>query len=180
MADKEQLVKEKMGHNGIFDFTALYAFMHSWLRDEEGFGVTEEKYSEKVSGNARDIDFKWVASKTANDYLKMEHQVEVEVRGLTDVEVEIDGVKKKMNKGKIGIEFKGYIIKDQGSKWDVTPWYRFLRDFYNKYVIPARIDNMEDKIRADSKKFKDDIKAFLDQMGLRSKSAKIELWEHKP
>lgn len=180
MADKEQVVKEKLSHNGIFDFSALYAFMHAWLRDEEGFGVTEEKYSEKVSGNARDIDFKWVAAKTISDYFKMEHQIEAEIRGLTDVEVEVNGVKKKMNKGKISIEFKGYIVKDVQSKWDVTPWYRFLRDFYNKYVIPARIDNMTDKIMGDLRKFKDDIKAFLDQMGKRSQSAKIDLWENKP
>lgn len=180
MADKEQISKEKVNHNGIFDFAALYAFMHSWLRDEEGYGVTEEKYSEKVSGNSRDIDFKWVAVKGISDYFKMEHQIEVEVRGLTDVEVEIDGVKRKTNKGKISMEMKSYIVKDVASKWDITPWYRFLRDFYNKYIIPAKIENLEEKIKGDIRKLKDDIKAFLDQMGLRSKTTKLDVWANKP
>ena len=65
-------------------------------------------------------------------------KVEFEVKELVDVEVEIDGKKKKMNKGKVSVDIKGDLVKDPESKWDVTPFYRFLRDLYGKYIIPGR------------------------------------------
>ena len=54
---------------------------------------------------------------------------------LTDVEVEIDGKKKKMNKGKAGLEIKGILTRDPDSKWDTSAFYSFIRDIYNKYII---------------------------------------------
>ena len=103
MAEKDQLIKEKLDHSGLFDFSALYSFAHSWYKTEE-YGVIEEKYSEKVSGNARDMDIEWKANKPLSDYFKIEQKLKFEVRELTDVEVEIDGKKRKMNKGKISLE----------------------------------------------------------------------------
>ena len=103
--------------------------------------------------------------KKISDYFKMDFTLEFDVKDLTDVEVEIDGVKKKMNKGKITIELKGYLTKDVESKWDVSPMYRFMRDFYNKYIVPNRVENMQDKIIADTKKFLADVKMFLDVVG---------------
>ena len=101
MADKEQIIKEKVAHSGIFTFSDLYSYMHDWLKEEEGYGVIEERYSEKVSGASREIDVEWSAAKRISDYFKIELKIEFEVNGLTDVEVEIDGVKKKSQKGKI-------------------------------------------------------------------------------
>ena len=138
MAEKDQLIKEKVEHSGVWDFKGLYSFTHGWLQEED-YGVEEEKYSETVSGDARNINFEWKATKTFSDYFKHEMKLKFEVKELKEVEVEIDGKKRKMNKGKVTVEIKGTIIKDHQSKWDITPWYRFLRDVYNKYIIPGSI-----------------------------------------
>src|SRR3972149_7754904 len=106
MVEKDQIIKEKLDHAGIFNFSELYTFMHMWLKDNL-YGVNEEKYSEKVSGAARDISFEWKATRKMSDYFKIEHTIKVEIAGLTEVEVEIDGKKKKMNRGKIAMEIKG-------------------------------------------------------------------------
>jgi hypothetical protein len=167
MVEKDQIIKEKLDHSGIFDFTELYGFMHTWLKDNL-YGVNEERYSEKVSGAARDISFEWKATRQISDYFKIEHTIRVEVVGLTDVEVEIDGKKKKMNKGKIAMEIKGVLIKDPKNTWDETkPFYRFLREAYDKYIIPARVKAMEDKIEDDVRAFKDEVKAYLELSGKR-------------
>ncbi len=133
MAEKEQVVKEKVEHNGLLDFSSLYSFAHSWLK-EENFGVDEEKYAEKTSGNSRDIDIEWKAMKDFSDYFIFEYKIKFEVKNLIDVEVEIDGKKKTMNKGKITIEITGVLVKDKDSKWDSSPFSRFSRDVYNKYL----------------------------------------------
>ena len=43
MTDKIRVIKEKVEHAGYFDFKGLYSFAHSWLDDEESYGVIEKK-----------------------------------------------------------------------------------------------------------------------------------------
>lgn len=166
MADKENVVKEKIAHSGIFDFKAVYSFAHSWLEDED-YGVVEDKYSEKISGNSRDIDVEWTITKKLSEYLGISWVVEFEVKGLTDVEVEIDGERKRTNKGKITITIKSAIVTDAENKWEANPFFKLFRDFYDKFVIPHRIKKTKDKIEEDVKAFKEEIKALLELSGRR-------------
>jgi hypothetical protein len=105
--------------------------------------------------------------KLLSDYFRIEHEIKFEIKGMVEVEVEIEGKKKKMNKGTIDIEIKGILIKDPESKWDKTPFFRFLREVYNKYIIPGRVDKLEDKVRDDVKDYKESLKAFLELTGKR-------------
>jgi hypothetical protein len=166
MTEKELLLKEKLSHKGLFDFSALYAFAHSWFKDED-YGVDEERYEEKVSGSSRNLLIEWKATKPLSDYFKIEHKVKFEIEGMTDVEVEVDGEKKSMNKGSIKLDIKSAMVIDPESKWDVKPYYRFLRDVYNKYIIRGRVENIKDKIGNDARGFKESLKQFLDLMGRR-------------
>lgn len=166
MAEKDLVVKEKVEGNGIFDFPAFYSFAHGWLRYEE-YIVIEDEYSEKYSGNTRDVVFKWTALKQLSDYFKVEIKLKFEVRELTDVEVEIDGKKKKTNKGKVTVEMKGTLVKDPESHWEGTPWYKFLRETYDKYIIPKRVDDMKDKVAGDIRSYKEELKSALDLSGRR-------------
>jgi hypothetical protein len=166
MAEKDILIGEKLDYNGLLNFSDFYGYAHTWFKEEE-YGVIEEKYSEKISGNSKEIDIEWKATKPISDYFKLEQKVKFEVRNMIEVEVEIDGQKKKMQQGKVRLEIKGALVKDVKSAWDVKPLYRFLRDTYNKYIIPQRIDAMEDKLKDDVRKFKDEMKAFLDLSGRR-------------
>jgi hypothetical protein len=166
MAEKEEIIKEKMAHSGVFGFSDFYKYAHSWLKDED-YGVAEEKYTEKVSGNERDISIEWKVTKQISDYLKTGWKIEFEVEKLTDVEVEIDGKKKKMNKGKVNIEIKAAIFKDPESKWESSPFNRFLRDIYNKYIIPKRLEDVEQRVISDVQEYKDALKSFLELTGKR-------------
>lgn len=166
MAEKEEILKEKVTHSGVFSFPDFYKYAHTWLKDED-YGVSEEKYSEKVSGNTRDIAIEWKVTKQISDYLKTGWKVEFDVEGLTDVEVEIDGKKKKMNKGKVTLEIKAAIFKDPESKWESSPFNRFIRGVYNKYIIPKRLEDVQDRIISDVQDFKEELKAFLELTGKR-------------
>jgi len=166
MVQKDQIIEETMEHAGIFDFAAFYSFAHSWFK-EERYGVTEEKYSEKVSGDARNINIKWLSSKDFDDYFKIEIEILFSIKDLTDVQVEIDGEKRKMNKGTIALKIRGTLTKDYESKWDPSPVTRFLRDVYNKYVIPQKVNDMKSMVQQEVTVFKDELKAFLELEGKR-------------
>jgi hypothetical protein len=162
MAVKDLLIKEKVEYSGLFNFSGLYKFMHGWLTNEQGYGVVEDKYNEKVTGPAKDIGIEWTASKGMGDYFKVELKIDIRANGLTDVEVEIDGVKKKMQKGNVSIDMKGALIKDPGSKWESKPLDKFLRGWYDKFIIPQQTDGMEGKARGDVKGLKEEVKSFLE------------------
>ncbi|MBI5804093.1 hypothetical protein HY450_02525 [Candidatus Pacearchaeota archaeon] len=166
MAEKKSIIKEKVEHSGLFDFPAFYSFAHSWFK-ESGYGVTEDKYAEKIEGNKRDISIEWKISRGISDYFKSEYKVKFEISGLTEVEVEIDGERKKMNKGKVSIDITGNLISDPEGKWESSPFYKFIRDVYNKFIIPARVERMESLVREDVVDFKEEIKSFLELSGKR-------------
>jgi len=166
MAQKDKVLKEKLEHAGTFDFSAFYGYIHSWLK-EAGYNITEDKYAETVAGNARDILVEWTAVKDISDYFKIEHKIKVTGSKVTNVKVEIDGEKKEMNKGKIEVEITGNLIKDPENKWEASPFVRFMRDFYNKYIIPGRVSGMKDKISTDVTALKEDLKAYLELAGKR-------------
>jgi hypothetical protein len=160
MAEKEQIIKEELSHSGLFDFKGLYSFMHSWLV-EDGNDVDEEKYSEKVSGNSKDIDIEWKVAKKVSDYFRNEYKIAFEIKKLTDVEVEIDGQKKNMNKGDLKIKFSGTLVMDYDSKWETSPFSRFTRDIYNKYVIPARVSAAKTRVTETVVRCKETAKSYL-------------------
>ncbi len=166
MSEKEPVTKEKLDHSGIFDFPALYSFAHAWWK-EGNFGVTEEKYEEKVSGNARDIKIEWKITRDLSDYFRAEHKIKFEITGLTEVEVEVDSSRKKMNKGKISIDITSVMVRDKDGKWETSSFNRFMRDIYNKFIIPSRINNIHETIERDAHNFKEEIKKFLELSGRR-------------
>jgi len=167
MTEKERILKEKVEHSGLFDFPALYSFAHAWWIQDDEYGVNEDKYSEKVSGDKKDIIIEWKITKDVSDYFKNEIKIKFEIFGLTDVEVETNGSKKKMNKGKIIIDISGTLLKDKEGKWETSAFNRFFRDVYNKYIIPARVDAIAEELAEDVRNFKEEIKAFLDLSGKR-------------
>ncbi len=167
MADKEQIIKEKFDYSGLFDFNGFYSYAHNFLKEDKGYGVVEEKYSEKVNGNNRDITFEWTCTKKMGDYFNFEIKMKIEAGGMSDVEVDIDGQKKKMNKGKISGELKANFIKDPSSKWDTSPLNRFLKDIYNKWVIPNRVEDTKSILENDVKGIKEEFKAYLELTGRR-------------
>ncbi len=166
MAEKDLILKEKLEHSGIFDFPKLYNFAHRSFKDD-GYGVNEDKYSEKVNGQKRDITVEWKATKDISDYFKEEYKIKIEITEMSEVEVEIDGVKKNMNQGKISIEISGTLIKDKDNKWETSTFYRFLRDVYNKYVIPARIIDRQSKVSDKAREFLEELKKYLELSGKR-------------
>jgi hypothetical protein len=167
MAERDVILREKVTYTGICDFKGLYMFAWNWFKDEL-YGVDEVRYVEKVTGNAKDLDIEWRAVRPVSDFFKIDIRVTFEVRGLSDVEVEIDGVKKQMNKGKVDVSLRGTLVRDPDSKWDRSPWYKFFREIYSKYVVPGRVFDMKLKVQKDVQVFKDEVKAYLDLMGKRS------------
>jgi len=161
MVEKDKISEEKISFEGIGDFKAVYKHAYQWLIDAR-WKVTEEKYSEKVKGEGKEIEFEWSCAKELTDYFKAKLTIKWKIENLKDVEVEIDGRRKKMQEFKLEAKLRGVLEKDYKSKWETTSTHKFMKDVYHKYVIPARVEEKEDEVRGAMIGFRDELKAFFD------------------
>ena len=166
MAEKDKITEEKVKRSGIFDFRETYQFVHRWLTEED-YDVEEERYVEEVTGDSKKVEIKWVATKKISDYFKNELKLGWRIIGLQNVEVEKNGQKIKMNKGSFEVKIIGSLIKDYEGNWDASPFMKFLRGIYDRWVIEGRIKQYENKVFGDVEELSEQIKAFLAVEGMK-------------
>ena len=166
MAEKDKVIENKIKRDGVFDFKETYKFIYRWL-SEENYDISEDKYQEAISGDSKNIEIVWTATKKVSDYFKFEIKLSWRVLGLVNVEAEKDGKKIKANKGSFEVKVKGTIIRDYEGKWDKKPVMKFLRGVYDKYIIKGTKDQYEDKLIEDVNDLIEETKAFLTIEGMK-------------
>jgi len=166
MAEKDKVYSSKIKYNGIANFPDFYKFCFDWLKDETGFSnLAEEKYSEKLSGDSKNIDIEWSGSRDLTDYFKFEVKAVFKIIGLTEVEINDNGKKIKTNKGSIELSIKGTLVRDPKGNFEKSPFLKFLRGRYEKFVIPERVKEFQDKVAGDCDEFISQAKSYLDLEG---------------
>lgn len=167
MAEKDEIFSSKIKYTGIFNFQNFYKFCYNWLIEETEVDLAEEKYKEKITGNAKGIEIEWKGTRKVTDYFKYEIKVNYIIIGLTEVEIEQGGAKVKTNKGVVEMKVKGTLIRDYAGKFEKSSFQKFLRGIYEKWVIPSRIEQYEGKLIGDADEFLGQAKAYLDLEGKR-------------
>ena len=165
MAEKDKLIVTKVKHKGIFDFKEVYTFLHDWFTDES-YILVEKNYKETVAANGeKELEIEWESWKKVSDYFKHTIKLQMRVLKMKDVEVEVDGEKKGMNSGQFEGKFTAILEKDYENRWENNPFFKFLRTLYDRYLIPARIDQYEEKVISDTNEVISQLKAFLSLTG---------------
>lgn len=167
MAEKDKIFANKIKYKGFFPFQDFYQFAYDWLRDETGLLLSEDKYKEKLSGDAKNIEIEWTGKRDMTDYFRFEAKVFFRIIGLANVETTRDGKKIKINTGEIEMKVEGTLVRDYKSKFEKSAIHKFLRAIYEKTVIPARVEQFEMKIIEDCTEFLAQVKAYLDMEGKR-------------
>ncbi len=165
MAEQDKLISTKTKYTGFFHFKDFYQFCHDWLVEDFGLDVTEKKYQEKLAGDAKEVEIEWEGYKKVTDYFQFKVVVKWRILGLKNVEINQGGKKIKTNEGSVEIRLAGTLIRDYEGKFEKDAFRKFLRSVYEKWVIPSRIDQMEEKLFSDSNEFLEQAKAFLTMEG---------------
>lgn len=165
MAEKDQVFSSQIKYEGVFSFKDFYQFCHEWLTEETSLKITEPKYEEKVKGNSKDIKVDWEGSKKFTDYFKCDMKIGFEINNLKEVEVNEGGKKVTTNKGPIKVKVKGTLVKDYEGKFEQNAAQKAWRGIYEKWIIPSRVKQFEDKIVGDCDEFLSQAKAYLDLEG---------------
>ena len=94
-------------------------------------------------------------------------KIKMKVIKLEKIEINQGGIKTNTNKGTVEMTIKGILVRDYKGKFEKNSFQIFLRNAYEKWIIPSRIDAMEGKIFGDCDEFLAQAKAFLDLEGKR-------------
>jgi len=167
MSEKEDIFSSKIKYDGIFSFQNFYQFCYLYIKEEMGFGIVENSYSEKIKGDSKDISIKWSGNQEVNDYFKYSITINFQIIGLKNVEIEKDGQREMTNKGSIEISIKGSLILDYNGEYETKPIMRFLRGIYNKWIIPSKIESLASKLAESCDNFLGQAKAYLALEGKR-------------
>ncbi len=165
MPEKDKLFSSKIKYDGIVKFADFYRFCFEWLRDQTGLKLLEDKYSEKLSGDSKNIKIEWTGIREITDYFKLEVKLTFDIIGLTNIEITEGNKKIKTNKGSIEVGVKGTLVRDYSGKFEKSAVHKFLRSIYEKTVIPSRIEEFEGKVIEDCNEFLSQAKAYLDLEG---------------
>jgi hypothetical protein len=160
MVEKDNVFKGKIKNTGLFDFKEFYRFCYTWLVDE-GYFLVEKSYSEKVGATGKEIEIEWNATRKVSDYFRNNLKIKWRILGMTNVEVDDNGKKLKMNKGQVEISVDAVLEKDWEHRWENSAFLKFLRGMYDRYIIRSRIEQYEVKIFAEGDEFLAQAKSFL-------------------
>ncbi len=160
MAEKDLVVEGKHEYSGIFSWKELYNFLYNHLTNNN-YHVAEKLYGEKVNAGGKEIEVSWEAKRKINDYFRFFIKLLILIPHLSTVEATQNGKKIKTNKGTFNIKIQGFLEKDYESRWDTTPFMKFLRGMYDRYVIRARTEDYEDRLEEEVDEFVAQIKSFF-------------------
>src|SRR4030042_6064776 len=112
MVEKDKIFSSKVKYEGVMDFKEFYKFCYKWLTEETELDLVENKYSEKITGDAKGIKVEWTGTRKVTDYFKFQIEVKFEVLNLTNIEITREGKKIKMNNGIVEMTVKGTLLRD--------------------------------------------------------------------
>ena len=167
MAEKDTVFSSTIKYKGIFSFSEFYNFCYQWLTEEVGLVISENKYSEKLSGDSKNIEIKWGGEKEITDYFRFDTEISFVIGDLKKVEISKEGTKIETNQGIVQLKIKGILVRDYKGKFETNAFNKFLRGIYEKWIITSRIVEFENKIAEDCDEFLSQAKAYLDLEGKR-------------
>ena len=161
MPEKKIVVEDlKLEYEGLFDMAELYKLIERWFRDQN-YEKKEIRNVEQVGPEGKYIELELMPWRKVSDYAKYEIKLRMFANKVKEVEIEKDGVKMKMNQGKITIFIDGYFTTDYEGKWESRPGLFFWRTIMDKYFYRGPLVKLESAMVEEISNLHTTLKAFL-------------------
>lgn len=160
MGEKQKYVNKGFKFEGIFNYDDFFRIMDVWLRDK--FFDKHEKRNEEFlkPDGTKQIEIEFTPWKKYTDYYKALFKIEMLVSNLKPVEIEQNGKKVMMHKGKIEWKLSGYLVVDYEDRWNVGVKY-FIRDLFDRFVNRRITKKYYDLLISDSNDLYNTLTSYL-------------------
>lgn len=161
MVEREIIVDRlRLVYEGLFSVPELYKLIDEWFR-MKGYDKREKKNTEVVRPEGKYIEIEIEPWKKVTDYAKNVIKIRLIMSDITDVEVEKDNLKVKLNKGKVSLVFDAYLETDYEHRWEGSPLFYFIRTLFDKYFYKPFTAGFETGVKEDLMTLHNTIKSFL-------------------
>ncbi len=160
----------KIKAGGMFDFEEMYQELQRWFT-YNGYTWQETKYRvvENPDGS-KQVELKWVCPRKIDDYVTFVITMDLQVFH-SDVEANIDGVKKKLQKGGYEFRFGSSYEKNWKEFWmdekgqQFRPLMKWFKEFYEKVMVKGRLESYDALLYTESHMLFSEIKAYMQLYG---------------
>mgnify|MGYP006277593335 CR=1 FL=1 len=161
MAEREFIVdKQTIQYEGLFDFKELYKLIDTFFEDRN-YDKREKKNIEVVKPEGKYVEIELEPWKKETDYFKNVVHIRIIIRDMTEVEIERDKIKKKLNQGKLRIIIDAMLDTDYEHRWETKPLFFFIRTLFNKYIYRPFTMQYRGKCGQDVAQLVSQIKSYL-------------------
>ncbi len=130
--EKTPLPKLTLGCGGIFDWDGLYAAIVDWAK-LNSYKWTELTFKHKVpSSEGAEEEIEWILETRATEYISYTIRILVHTWNMIDVDVDINGKKKKLTSTRLYIIFEPTLEYDWQNRFKGSKLLKKLGDFYFK------------------------------------------------
>ncbi len=147
-------------YSGLFNVNKVHKFLVSWFGNNK-FNMFEEMTEEQVYPEGKQIVYSYKPYKKFSDFAKAVIHLEVIFSGVQDVKVDVEGLKKTMQKGDVEISITGYIETDYENKWETKPLFYFFKIIFEKFFLGSHRSYYESFISKNCQLLYDETKAIL-------------------
>lgn len=149
-----------LGYEGLFSVHELYMLIDKFFRDHM-YDKRETQNMEKVEPHGKYIELELQPYRKMTDYIRFVIRIRIKMFNIKDVEIEKDGHKVKLKKGKVNIVFDGFLETDYEGRWEGKPSYVFIRTVFDKFIYKMYTNKFEAQLNEDVYTLYNQIKAFL-------------------
>jgi hypothetical protein len=161
MAEKKIVYQDKfIAFEGLFNLKDLFRTIARWF-NERGYDMFENKNYEEVYESDKKVIFELIPYKKVSDYYKLEIRIFAVFESLREVEVELNGVKQRLLKGRANFTFDAILVTDYEGRWETRPSYYFYRALIDKFIYKSYTERYEAELVRDAKEVQEEIKAYL-------------------
>ena len=161
MVEHKIVVDEvEVGYEGIFNLSEVYKIIEDWLADNN-YDKEEVLNVEYLKPEGKYIELLLEPNKKVSDYVKNIIRIAFVAKNIKDVDIKEDGVKKKMQEGKLSLAFTAILETDYEGRWEQRPTFYFLKIIVDKYVYKFYTDKFESIITKDINDLMTQVKSFL-------------------
>ena len=161
MAEIKTLIDGKsLSYEGVFNLRELYRLIDKWFKDH-GYDKQEVKNWEDVLETEKQIILEIIPYKKVSDYARLDVRIFMIFSKLTEIDIDKDGIKYKMNKGRAEFYFDAYVVTDYENKWETKAIFYFIKNVFDKWIYRAYTSSYDAEVIRDCTEIENEIRSFL-------------------
>lgn len=159
--EKEILVdRYGIEYEGVLDYNGLVKMIEEWCRKNDFYMEIESK-KEKVAATGRKVSIGYNLQRKFDNVNFTIIEMDLSVDDMTDVDMEIDGKMRSLNKGKVDIIIHSFLMMSVKARWETKGYIYFIRGIIDKFIYKIDKPSFRGVVVTDTYKLIDGIKGYL-------------------